>query len=214
MKKTALFVVGGLSAVFLAGCAGMGGAGDSGNPYANAKFQKMLKNDFTPKGQATMARLDQTDIQAACSRANFEGKPLDEALSKKFEARQLAAVQYPADGQYLGDWKEGLKIAGNGKGMQWNDKPGTPNGGNCQACHEMVPNDPSQGNMGPSLVHYERLRGNSEAILKYTWSRIYDSEAYNPCSFMPPFGAHKILTEAQIKDVMALLMDPNSPVNK
>jgi sulfur-oxidizing protein SoxX len=31
---------------------------------------------------------------------------------------------------------------------------------------------------------------------------------------MPPFGAHKILTEQQMKDVMALLMDPDSPVNK
>jgi sulfur-oxidizing protein SoxX len=31
---------------------------------------------------------------------------------------------------------------------------------------------------------------------------------------MPDFGEHHILTEQQMKDVMALLMDPNSPVNK
>jgi sulfur-oxidizing protein SoxX len=31
---------------------------------------------------------------------------------------------------------------------------------------------------------------------------------------MPRFGHAGVLTEAQIKDVVALLMDPNSPVNK
>ena len=31
---------------------------------------------------------------------------------------------------------------------------------------------------------------------------------------MPRFGHSGILTEAQIKDVVALLMDPESPVNK
>ena len=101
----------------------------------------------------------------------------------------------------------------NGKGKQWSDNPDKPSGGNCLACHEMVKNDPSQGNIGPSLVDYGKLRGNSEAILKYTWGRIYDSAAYNACSWMPSFGAHHILTEQQMKDVMALLMDPKSPVN-
>jgi sulfur-oxidizing protein SoxX len=31
---------------------------------------------------------------------------------------------------------------------------------------------------------------------------------------MPRFGDAKILTNAQLKDVMALLLDPQSPVNK
>jgi sulfur-oxidizing protein SoxX len=31
---------------------------------------------------------------------------------------------------------------------------------------------------------------------------------------MPRFGAAGILTEAQLKDVMALLLAPDSPVNK
>jgi sulfur-oxidizing protein SoxX len=31
---------------------------------------------------------------------------------------------------------------------------------------------------------------------------------------MPRFGHNGVLTEAQIKDVMALLFDPASPVNK
>ena len=31
---------------------------------------------------------------------------------------------------------------------------------------------------------------------------------------MPRFGHTGVLTEAQVRDVVALLMDPNSPVNK
>ena len=31
---------------------------------------------------------------------------------------------------------------------------------------------------------------------------------------MPRFGHEKLLTEKQMKDIMALLLDPNSPVNK
>ena len=47
------------------------------------------------------------------------------------------------------------------------------------------------------------------------WSgKVYNAEAYNACTNMPRFGHKGILTEQQIKDVVALLMDPDSPVNK
>ena len=215
MKRTALYVMAGAAAAAaLAGCAGMGSsASDNGNPFATASFQKILKNDFATKGQASVDRLNQTKMQEACSKYEYLGKPMPASLAKEIETAATAGVVYPKDGQFLGDWKAGLKIAENGKGMQWSDKPGSANGGNCLACHEMVANDPSQGNIGPSLRHYGKLRGNSEAILKYTWARIYDSTAFNACSYMPPFGSSHILTEEQMKDVMALLMDPKSPVN-
>jgi len=35
-----------------------------------------------------------------------------------------------------------------------------------------------------------------------------------PCSQMPRFGHAKFLSEEQIKDVVAYLYDPESPVNK
>ena len=35
-----------------------------------------------------------------------------------------------------------------------------------------------------------------------------------PCSSMPRFGLTKALSEQQIKDVVAYLFDPESPVNK
>jgi sulfur-oxidizing protein SoxX len=43
---------------------------------------------------------------------------------------------------------------------------------------------------------------------------VYNPEAYSACTTMPRFGHNGILTEQQIKDVVALLMDPASPVNK
>ncbi|MGB8599513.1 MAG: sulfur oxidation c-type cytochrome SoxX, partial [Burkholderiales bacterium] len=126
----------------------------------------------------------------------------------------LDSVKYPADGVYLGDWKEGEKIAQNGRGLQFSDDAKTVNGGNCYACHQIQKAEIAFGNIGPSLTQYGKLRGNSEPIVKYTWAKIFNSHSYNACSNMPRFGASAILSEQQIKDVMALLLDPQSPVNK
>jgi sulfur-oxidizing protein SoxX len=72
----------------------------------------------------------------------------------------------------------------------------------------------SFGNIGPSLYQYGKLRGQSEEIMKYTWAKVYNSQAYAACSNMPRFGHKGILDEQQLKDVVALLLDPASPVNK
>jgi sulfur-oxidizing protein SoxX len=64
------------------------------------------------------------------------------------------------------------------------------------------------------LYNYGKLRGQSDAIMQYTWGKIYNAQAYSACSNMPRFGHNGVLTEKQIKDVMALLMDPKSPVNQ
>lgn len=167
-------------------------------------------DSFRAKGQAGMDRLVQNEMQAACSSAT----PPDAALAGKLQAAAMAAIKYPADGKYLGDWKAGEKIAQTGTGMQSSDDPAQPNGGNCYACHQLAPKEIAYGTLGPPLTGYGKYRGSSEAMLKFTWSRIWNAHAYNACSFMPRFGDAGILTEAQIKDVMALLFDPASPVNK
>jgi sulfur-oxidizing protein SoxX len=132
-----------------------------------------------------------------------------------------AAIPYPKDGNYTGDWKEGEKIAQNGRGLQFSDVAGVPNGANCYACHQLTPTEISFGNQGPSLMKYGTIRGvkdvtskDSEAIVKYTWARIWNTHSVNLCSNMPRFGDAGILTEQQVKHVMALLLDPQSPVNK
>jgi sulfur-oxidizing protein SoxX len=49
---------------------------------------------------------------------------------------------------------------------------------------------------------------------KYVFGKIYDSKAFNLCSQMPRFGTSHSLTEQDIKDVTAYLLDPASPVNQ
>ena len=112
------------------------------------------------------------------------------------------------------NWREGEKVAQSGVGMQYSDDPKKPAGANCYACHQLTKQEISFGTMGPSLYNFGKVRGSGEAIQRYAYGKIYNSQAFSACSNMPRFGHNKILTEQQIKDVVALLMDPNTPVNK
>ena len=175
------------------------------------EIEAVLQNSFVAKNQATMDRLERDAVQTACSAPR--GMPLDNDMLASLRAERLATVVLPADGQYLGDWQRGAEVAGNGRGLQSSDDPTQPNGGNCYACHQLAPNEVAYGTLGPSLTGYG-ARGQSEAMLKYTWTKLWDTHAYNLCSHMPRFGAQGILTEQQLKDVMAYLLDPASPVNQ
>ena len=175
------------------------------------EIEATLQNSFVAKNQATMDRLERDAVQTACSAPR--GMPLDNDMLASLRAERLAAVVLPADGQYLGDWHRGAEVAGNGRGLQSSDDPTQPNGGNCYACHQLAPNEVAYGTLGPSLTGYG-ARGQSEVMLQYTWTKLWDTHAYNLCSHMPRFGAQGILTEQQLKDVMAYLLDPVSPVNQ
>jgi sulfur-oxidizing protein SoxX len=205
MKNKAILGFAGLAV--LAGCA---------TYVAPTKEESMqaVKSSFKERGPAKLDRLNQTEIQAVCSDAQMMGKEVPKAEREALEKKTLATIKYPADGKYLGDFKQGERIAQSGVGMQWSDSDKTVNGGNCYACHQISAAEVSFGNIGPSLKGYGKLRGNSEAVVKYTWGKIWNTHAYNLCSQMPRYGDAGILSEAQIKDVMALLLDPNSPVNK
>ena len=181
--------------------------------------QQVLKSSFREQGIAKMDRLTLDASNQACSEA--AGKPLDEKLAKSIEEANLQTVKPPSDGKYLGNWSEGEKIAQNGRGLTWSDKPGEANGGSCYNCHQISKAELSFGSIGPSLYNYGKLRGvsnpaspESKPIVDYTWGKLWNAKAYNACSDMPRFGHASILSEQQIRDVMALLLDPNSPVNK
>jgi len=175
---------------------------------------KVVKSSFKAQGIAKLDRLDQSELQQVCSEASLTGKDLPKDVRERLEKQQMATIKYPADGKFLGDWKAGEQVAQTGRGLQWTDSEKTVNGGNCYACHQLSPQEISFGNIGPSLKGYGKLRGNGEAVVRYTWGKIWNTHAYNACSSMPRFGDAGILTEEQIKDVMALLLDPASPVNK
>lgn len=171
----------------------------------------VLESSFMAKNQATMARLQQDAVQEVCSAPR--GTPVEETVLSELRQQRLDAVVLPADGVFLGDWQRGAEVAGNGRGLQSSDDPTKPNGGNCYACHQLAPDEVAYGTLGPSLTGYG-ARGQSEPMLRYTWTKLWDTHAYNLCSHMPRFGAQGILSEQQLKDVMAYLLDPSSPVNQ
>lgn len=176
-----------------------------------AKAIAVFKRDFQARGQASIDRLDVDGVQALCNRT---GDKPPEAIARTLEQDQLAAVELPVDGKLMGDWKAGEKIAQSGRGFTWTDKPGLPVGGNCYNCHQISPKETSFGTIGPSLYHFGKLRGNGPDIQKYVYGKIYNAKAYNLCSEMPRFGHAGALSAQQIRDMVALLLDPASPVNK
>jgi sulfur-oxidizing protein SoxX len=172
----------------------------------------VMKASFSERGQAKLDRLDQDEAQKACSLPPSARLPKETA--DRIEALNMATINYPADGKLLGNWREGEKVAQSGVGMQYSDDPTKPSGANCYACHQLTKEEISFGTIGPSLYNFGKVRGSSEAIQRYAYGKIYNSQAYTACSNMPRFGHKAILTEQQIKDVTALLLDPTSPVNQ
>jgi sulfur-oxidizing protein SoxX len=191
-----------------AGCATMMSDGE-----VATKALAMMKSSFRENGQAKLDRLDQDDVQATCSKyESIDKVPKD--VAQRLEKAQLASIKYPADGKLIGDWKAGEAIAQSGVGKQFNDDPARPSGANCYACHQLSPQELSFGTIGPSLLGFGKLRGNTAETQKYAYGKVYNSQAFSACSNMPRFGHNGILTEQQMKDVVALLLDPASPVNK
>ncbi|MDT0634083.1 sulfur oxidation c-type cytochrome SoxX [Spectribacter hydrogenoxidans] len=171
----------------------------------------MLESSLEPRNGVGMDRLKQSEMQVTCSEVGGASPGGEQAEAIRAAAK--AGVTYPEDGNYLGDWKAGETIAQTGTGMQYSDDPDEPNGGNCYACHQLDPEEVAYGTLGPSLTNYGQ-RGTSEQMLTYTWDKLWNPHAFNACSHMPRFGDAGILTEQQLKDVMAYLLDPDSPVNR
>lgn len=224
MKNTmkTWFAIGGCvaAAAVVVGCAGMGGLPPAAD--LDKLAQDEMKAAFRDEGIAKVSRV--TDIDETlrlCNQADVTGKPLDKDTARRIEEANLKTVKWPSDGKFLGDWKQGEIIAQSGRGLTWTDAANQANGGNCYNCHQISKEEISFGTIGPSLYNYGKLRGITDPdsaaakpIVEYTWGKIWNAKAYNACSNMPRAGHMGNLTEQQIKHVMALLLDPASPVNK
>ena len=192
------------------------------NAAIRALTDKIVKASFRDEGIVKADKVLNTDETArACSEADATGKPLSPKAAKAIQAANLKTIKWPADGKFLGDWKEGEKIAQSGRGLTWTDAADTVNGGNCYNCHQIDPKEISYGTIGPSLYQYGKIRGVTDPssaaakpVVEYTWGKIWNSKAYNACSNMPRAGHMGILNEDQVRHIVALLLDPNSPVNK
>ena len=206
MKRTLMLIAG---IAVLAGCATLFSENE-----VQRRAETIFKEGFSKGNQQMAARVAQQDeVQMLCSKYR---NVLPKEIASRIEDSQKLTIKYPASGKLMGDWREGEKIAQDGWGLRFTDtgKPNQQNGGNCYACHQLAPQELSYGTIGSSLYQFGKLRGNSAEIQQYTFGKIYNSNAYSACSNMPRFGHNGILTEQQIMHVVALLLDPDSPVNK
>ena len=168
----------------LVGCAGTPSPAD-----ADRDALQVIRAAFRDEGIARTDRLNQDAANADCSKALGAEPPAEQA--KAIEAAALKTVRPPV------------------------------NGGNCYNCHQLDKKEISFGTIGPSLYNFGKLRGvtdpASEAarpMVEYTWGKLWNARAYNACSHMPRAGHLGILDETQIRHLMALLLDPKSPVNQ
>lgn len=203
------------AAAIIAGCATAPSSAD-----LDKMTSDIVKTSFRDQGIVKASVLDTDETNRACSAADVAGKPLDEKTAKAIEAANMKTIKWPANGKFLGSWQEGEKLAQSGRGLTWTDDASTPNGGNCYNCHQIDKKEISFGTIGPSLYNFGKLRGvadpaspASKGMVEYTWGKIWNAKAYNACSVMPRAVHKGIITEAQAKDLMALLLDPKSPVN-
>jgi len=183
----------------------------SQQPVDPARADAAVKSAFptAPADWASRLTGDETMQQCSATR-NSPSKDVADAIQK----RELATIVYPPDNNFMGDWQKGERLAQSGYGLRFTDYPARQaNGGNCYACHQLTKREVSYGTLGPSLLEYGKLRDFKPEAVKAAYEKIYNSHAAFPCSTMPRFGANKVLTIEQIRDAVALLMSPESPVN-
>jgi sulfur-oxidizing protein SoxX len=179
---------------------------------SRASVEKAIKGSWTKSAPDWQARLVQDETQKACSQ--YRNKP-PKAIADAIVAREKVTIKYPVDGNFMGDWKKGQKLAQSGYGGRFTDyPPRQENGGNCYACHQLDRKELSFGTLGPTLLEYGRDRRFKDEEVKAVYERIYNPHAAIPCANMPRLGASGFLTVEQIKDLTAYVMSPESPVNK
>jgi len=89
----------------------------------------------------------------------------------------------------------GAESAAKGKEIAWARKQG-----NCLACH-MMKDGVSPGDIGPPLVAMKARFPDRSKL----FNQIYDATKSNADTRMPPFGKHKILSNADINAVIDYL---------
>jgi sulfur-oxidizing protein SoxX len=181
-----------------------------------ARAEAAVRRSFsTATPEEWRTRLDQDEVNALCSAAR--NAPGPEAAARILEASR-ATLKLPEDGRLMGDWREGEKLASIGTGGHIGriqpDRPGTRRGGNCYACHVLAAKEVAAGNLGPSLQGYGRRMGTEPSTVRYVYEKIWNAQAFFPCSPMPRFGANGWLTPQEVAHAVAFLLDPDSPVNK
>lgn len=201
-----------LVALIGVGLAATAAIAETSRVIGERQVRRVLRQAFPAAPPDWQARLVPDATMMAC--AHWHNQP-PKAVADDIKAREATRIRHPADGNYLGDWRRGEALAQSGYGLRFTDADAKRStGGNCYACHELSPAEVSYGTIGISLKSYGRLRSAKTEEARHVYEKIYNSQAVVPCSLMPRFGANGLLTIEQIKDLVALLLDPESPVNR
>jgi sulfur-oxidizing protein SoxX len=182
---------------------------------AAARGEQMVKTAYPGMPETLTRRAVQDDDQRACSRSASD--KLASTQADQLVCSAKAAIKYPSSGQLVGEWKVGERLVTSGAVMRVRDgqvERVKENGAFCVNCYALDPTDVNVGNLGPPLTGYALQRGRSDAVIKYTYEKIYNSWAFYPCSTMPRFGHNAYLTPDQIAHVVTYLVDSQSPVNR
>lgn len=181
------------------------------DPLDPAKVEAAVAAAWAGTAPELMARVLMDETQALCT--EYRDDPPAEVAERIVEMNR-AAIVWPADGRLMGDWKVALKEANNGYGWRMGDDPKRVVGGNCYACHQLDAKEVAYGTLGPSLLGYGGGEVPDEARIREVYAKIYNSQAVLACSRMPRLGHNRYLTPEQVADYVALLLDPESPVNR
>ena len=180
--------------------------------YADPVWVEQTAVDtFLSAAPEWQARVLQDETQRLCSIRRNDPTPIEIG---RIQVRERKSIKFPEDDEVMGDWRKGEAIAQSGVGNQFSDAPGTVSGGNCYACHQLAGKELSFGTIGPSLLNYGRLRNYDPKAARVAFGKIYNAQASVACSLMPRFGRNRVLSEEQIKDVVAYLFSRDSPVNR
>jgi len=94
---------------------------------------------------------------------------------------------------------EDASAIAQGKKLAFNKKKG-----NCLACHE-IKGGKLPGNIGPSLSIPGVAMKDRYPDKSKLRAQISDARGKNPNTIMPPFGAHEILSEAELDKVVEFI---------
>lgn len=173
-------------------------------------------DEKTQEGTTVRVRLTQDELQKTCSK--LKGEAADGESAEKVTQMAMKSMVYPEGGIKLGDWKKGQAVAENAYGFRVGSKVDdhkNETGGMCINCHQLEQDKADRsGTLGVNLIGYGKSRGTDEDAKKHVYHVIYNPHSLFPCSNMPRFGANGVLTQEKIADLLAYLLDPESPVNK
>ena len=182
----------------------------------------MMKASFRDQGIAKVDRLQQDAGQRACSSA--ERRPRRRRGQAHRERDRWPRSRCPPAARYLGDWREGEKLAQNGRGMTWTDASADTDGQRRQLLQLPPDRARPRSRSAPSAractttASCAACRDPADPaaapIVAVHLGQAVERQGLHACSSMPRFGHAGLLNEDAAADLMALLLDPKSPVNQ